>query len=95
MSECCIYDLIKMRVVIWLNALYTKSLKWEMIYVWMLHIWYYLNDRWYIPESFYYDIINIRGGMSVCSLYAILKMRGNNVLNALYISLKWEVSYVW
>jgi len=34
MSQYYIHDIIKILVVIWVNALYMLLLKWEMVYVW-------------------------------------------------------------
>ena len=35
MSECCIYDIIRMTVGVCLNVLYMILLVWEVVYVWM------------------------------------------------------------
>ena len=32
---------IKTNVIIGLNAVYMVLLKWDLLYVWMLYIWYY------------------------------------------------------
>jgi len=41
MSEYLLYDIIKMRDVLCLNALHMILLKWEKVCIWMPFIWYY------------------------------------------------------
>jgi len=40
-SEWSLYDVIKVRAGMCLNALYIILMKWLLVWVWMPFIWYY------------------------------------------------------
>jgi len=49
-SQCALYDIIKKRAGMCLNALYIILLWWEFVCVWMRFIWYYCDGRLYLSE---------------------------------------------
>ena len=51
-----IYCIVRIRVGICLTALYMTLLKLDNVYVWMLIMWYYWNERWYNSEYSTNDI---------------------------------------
>jgi len=59
MYECSLYDIIKMRDAICLNALYRKLLKLRLAYIWMLCTWYYWNESWYISQCPIYYFVKM------------------------------------
>ena len=80
-SECALYNIIKMRACMCLNALYMVLLKWLLVFVWMRFICYYYDGRLFLSE---------------CVLKYIIKIRASMCPNALYmILLKWEPVIFW
>jgi len=59
MLECDLYDIIKTRAVMSLNALYKILLKWGSVCVWKRIICYYKNESWYVSEWTSHDIIEM------------------------------------
>ena len=90
-------------ILFFLNALWKVLLKWELVCVWMRFIRYYWNENLYVSECALYDIIIMRAGICLntlymillwwenvfaeCALKVIIKMRGFVCLNALYMIL--------
>ena len=94
MSECSLHEIIKMKVVLWMNALYVILLEWEVVYGFMLFI-YYENERWCMSECSLRDIIKMNNFIYE-GTYDNIKMSNCMCLNSLYVILiKWVLAYVW
>ena len=73
--EHCIYDIIKMKKVICLNASFMILLKWDKIYVWMLYLLYYLNEGEHTSEWCINGIIKMSVGNCLKVLYMCISSR--------------------
>ena len=69
-SECALYDIIKMRLYVSECALY-EIIKWKFSCVWMRFIWYYEDESLCVSEGALYAI-KMRGGMCLNALYVTL-----------------------
>ena len=72
MFEYDLYDIIKMRVCMCLNALSILLLEWELVSVWMRFIWYYLIEEFYVSQCAFNENIGLRAGMCLNTLHMIL-----------------------
>ena len=60
MSQCSLYDIIKMRNGTILNTFYVILLKWELVYIVIIVMWYNENEKCYVSVFYLRDITKMR-----------------------------------